>query len=227
MNAPPPYPRIPHLVGGRGTEDDLVLAARAVASLLGEPVLVEEKVDGANVVLWTEGGRVEVALRSGPGAMDRAGQLGPLRAWAAEHDDMLRQVLVDGTALYAEWLLLTHSSSYDRLPSYLVALDLWRPSTGFLTVGERDSACAARRPDHAAARVDRRPRLGRLRRAPARAVGVGCGRRRGARGSQPGRPGPAGQAGARRVSPARRRRVAPRPAPQPPRPRACRGTEQP
>ncbi len=143
MTAPPPYPRIPHLVGGRGSDDDLVLKPDVGASLLGGPVLVEEKVDGANVVLWTDGGRVEVALRSGPGAMDRAGQLGPLRAWAAEHDDALRQVLDHDVAIYAEWLLLTHSSQYERLPAYLVVLDLWRPSTGFLTVGERDASCAA------------------------------------------------------------------------------------
>ncbi len=143
MSAPPPYPRIPHLVGGRGTKDDLVLAPERLASLLGQPVLVEEKIDGANVVLWIEGGTIEVALRAGPGAMDRAGQLGPLRAWTATSDDMLRQVLVDGAALYAEWLLLTHSSAYDRLPSYIVVLDLWRPESGFLPVGERDSACAS------------------------------------------------------------------------------------
>jgi hypothetical protein len=143
MKAPPPYPRIPHLVGGRGTADDLVLAASAVASLLGSPVLVEEKVDGANVVLWMEDRRVEAALRSGRGAMDRAGQLGPLRAWAAEHDGALRMVLGDDWALYAEWMLLTHSSAYDRLPAYLVALDLWRASTGFLMADERDAACVA------------------------------------------------------------------------------------
>jgi hypothetical protein len=142
VKAPPPYPRIPHLVAGRGTADDLVLAAPAVATLLGAPALVEEKVDGANVVLWMDDGRVESALRSGQGAMDRAGQLGPLRAWAAEHDGALRTVLGEDRALYAEWLLLTHSSAYDRLPAYLVALDLWRPATGFLPVAERDSACA-------------------------------------------------------------------------------------
>lgn len=142
MNAPPAYPRIPHLVGGRGTSDDVTLAAAEAASLLAEPVLVEEKVDGANVALWVEDGRVEVALRAGPGAMDRAGQLGPLRAWAATHDADLRRALGDGdTALYAEWLLLRHSSAYDRLPSYLVALDLWRPGTGLLPLEERDRAC--------------------------------------------------------------------------------------
>lgn len=142
MSAPPPYPRIPHLVAGRGTADDLVLAPAEVASLLGGPALVEEKVDGANVVLWEEGGRVEPALRSGPGAMDRAGQLGPLRAWAAEHDEALRRVLAGGVALYAEWLLLAHSSPYDRLPAYLVALDLWHPHSGFVAVADRDRACA-------------------------------------------------------------------------------------
>lgn len=143
MTSPPPYPRIPHLIGGRGTEDDLVLTPAAVAALLGGPVLVEEKVDGANVALWMEDGRVEAALRSGPDAMDRAGQLGPLRAWAAEHDEGLRQVLGGDQALYAEWLLLTHSSSYERLPAYLVALDLWRESTGLLPVAERDAACTS------------------------------------------------------------------------------------
>ena len=143
MKAPPPYPRIPHLVGGRGTADDLVLAAPAIATLLGSAALIEEKVDGANVVLWTEDGRVEAALRSGPGAMDRAGQLGPLRAWAAEHDAALRTVLGEDRALYAEWMLLTHSSAYDRLPAYLVALDLWRPSTGFVPADERNAACAS------------------------------------------------------------------------------------
>lgn len=46
---PPPYPRIPHLVRGRGTSDDVVLPGAEVAALLGRPVLVEEKLDGANV----------------------------------------------------------------------------------------------------------------------------------------------------------------------------------
>jgi len=143
MTVPPPYPRIPHLVDGRGTSDDVVLDPLDVAGLLGQPVLVEEKVDGANVMLWVDDGRIDAALRSGPGAMDRAGQLGPLRAWVSSNDQALREVLDGGTVLYAEWLLLTHSSAYDRLPSYLVALDLWRPAVGFLPVAERDAACAA------------------------------------------------------------------------------------
>jgi hypothetical protein len=140
MTAPPAYPRVAHLVAGRGTRDDLVLGPTEVADLLAQPVVVEEKLDGANVVLWLKAGQVTCALRSGPGAMDRAGQLGPLRAWLAQHDEAVRRVVADGNALYAEWLLLTHSVSYDRLPAYLVVLDLWRPETGFAGVDERNQA---------------------------------------------------------------------------------------
>ena len=143
MTAPPAYPRIPHLVGGRGTRDDIVLGPSEVAALLSQPVVVEEKLDGANVAVWVDAGQVTCALRSGPGAMDRAGQLGPLRAWLARHDEAIRSVVDGGAGLYAEWLLLTHTVAYDLLPDYLVALDLWRPESGFASVDERNRACLA------------------------------------------------------------------------------------
>lgn len=141
MTAPPAYPRVAHLVGGRGTRDDLVLGEGDRQALLDGPVVIEEKLDGANVVLWVEDHQVKVALRSGEGASDRAGQLGPLRAWIAEHTDPLRTLLDGETAAYAEWLLLTHSVAYDQLPAYLVVLDLWDPATGFVLVAERDRRC--------------------------------------------------------------------------------------
>lgn len=131
MTAPPPYPRIPHLLPGRGTRDDRVLEPEQAAAMLSRPVLVEEKLDGANVVLWLQDGRIECALRSGVGGQDRAKQLGPLRAWLSTRTDPLAQLL-DRWALYAEWLLTTHAVAYDALPDYLVGLDLWAPDTGFL-----------------------------------------------------------------------------------------------
>jgi hypothetical protein len=136
MIAPPAYPRIPHLVRGRGTRDDRVLRREEADALLRRPVLVEEKLDGANVVVWLEAGRVECALRSGVGAQDRGRQLGPLRAWLAERADQLRELL-DGQALYAEWLLVAHGVQYDALPAYLVGLDLWSPESGFAAPEKR------------------------------------------------------------------------------------------
>ncbi len=119
-----------------------MLDAAAVQAFLHREVVVEEKLDGANVSLWLEDGAVACGLRSGADAMDRAGQLGPLRAWVAQHDEPLRHVLADHAAVYAEWLLLSHSVGYDRLPSYLVVLDLWGPD-GFATPDERTAVCAA------------------------------------------------------------------------------------
>lgn len=144
MTAPPPYPRVAHLIPGRGSSDDINLDAGEVAALLASEVVVEEKLDGANVVLWLDDdGRVECALRSGLGSMDRAGQLGPLRAWAAAHDEALRSALSGGyRALYAEWLFLAHSLAYDRLPSFLIVIDFWRRENGFASVGQRDALCA-------------------------------------------------------------------------------------
>lgn len=137
---PPPYPRIAHLAAGRGTRDDLLLDATAIHGLLHTEVVIEEKLDGANVSIWLdELGALSCASRGGPGSQDRAGQLGPLRAWLASHDRCLRDLLARWPVLYGEWLLLTHGISYDQLPSYLVVLDLWHPIRGFAGVAERDA----------------------------------------------------------------------------------------
>lgn len=123
---PPPYPRIPHLVPGRGTRDDLVLGPAERTAMLGTTLEAEEKVDGANVMCWVEDGVVRSSGRSGPDGGDRAGQFGALRAWMAEHSDRLRAVLAPGDVLYGEWLMLTHTLAYTALPELFVALDLVR-----------------------------------------------------------------------------------------------------
>lgn len=136
---PPPYPRTPHLwtVPGR-IDDDRVIPPDERAGWLRAPLVVEEKLDGANVSLWLDDGRMQVASRGGAGAMDRAGQLGRLRAWAAERDASLRGLLADGWAIYGEWLWLTHGTEYDLLPDWLVVLDCWHPSVGFAGLADRD-----------------------------------------------------------------------------------------
>jgi RNA ligase len=140
MSEPAPYPRVPYLFPQperRG--DDLVVGPEERERFLHEPVVVEEKLDGANVMLWLDGeGLVQTAGRSGADGMDRAGQLGRLRAWAAERSDRLRALLTADRVLYAEWLYLTHTVRYDRLPDLLVGTDLYEHEDGFFTVDERD-----------------------------------------------------------------------------------------
>lgn len=127
MTTPPPYPRTPYLTDDPGP-------------FLATPVGVEEKLDGANVAIWLDGDRLEVMSRAGPDAMDRAQQLGRLRAWVGEHDEALRTLCAQDTALYGEWLWIRHGVPYDQLPDWLIVLDLWRPDTCFVATADRDAA---------------------------------------------------------------------------------------
>lgn len=136
---PPPYPRIPYLWPPHDrSAGDRTLTTEEARAWLRQPVVVEEKLDGANVTVWADDGRIHVAPRGGPGAMDRSRQLGRLRAWCAERDEILRPLLTPGLVVYGEWLWLRHSVHYTRLPDWLVVLDVWDPHAGFLLPHERD-----------------------------------------------------------------------------------------
>lgn len=120
---PAVYPRTPYLEAP---------AARSSAWVVPDPgswfrrrVVVEEKLDGANVTLWLDRDRRPRGVgRSGPTGRDRAGQFGRLRAWVAEHDLQVRRLLGTDRLVFGEWLWLTHSVPYDRLPGLLVVLDV-------------------------------------------------------------------------------------------------------
>jgi hypothetical protein len=116
-----------------------MLSAEARERLLGGSVHIEEKLDGANMSFALCDGRVEVATRGGPGAIDRGDHLGRARAWAAERSDDLHGLLADGCILYGEWLLTRHGVGYNSLPDLLVGLDLFDPrAAGWLAVHDRD-----------------------------------------------------------------------------------------
>ncbi len=120
--------------------DDRAVTPEALARLLTEPVVVEEKLDGANVSIWLDAsGWPQVTSRSGKAHGDRGGQLGRVNAWVGERAEALRSLLGDGSEVaYGEWLARTHSVEYDALPDWLVILDIWDPDRGYASTAERD-----------------------------------------------------------------------------------------
>jgi hypothetical protein len=103
-------------------------------------VLVEEKLDGMNVMLWVEDGVPRVGTRGGAETVDRSGERGRLRAWAAGRADTLASGLSDRFVVYGEWLRARHALAYDRLPSYLVGFDILdRVAGDFLVTARRDA----------------------------------------------------------------------------------------
>ena len=123
------FPPTPHLLWlGPGTprEDKLLAPPEAIDFLSGE-VIVEEKVDGANLGLSLDpSGRLRAQSRGNYLAPGRShAQWNPLWPWLAERRTALEEGLQGGLMLFGEWCYARHSIPYDALPDWFLAFDLF------------------------------------------------------------------------------------------------------
>ena len=137
------FPRIPHIGSeSKAARGDKVADAETRRSLLTEPVIVEEKVDGANVSIRFQGPDLVIGTRGGTDTIDRGGVKPRVRAWAWRNHDALRALLAPDEVLYGEWMGTRMGVDYAALPDDLLVLDLWHPRRGFTTVDDRSQRCA-------------------------------------------------------------------------------------
>lgn len=123
--------------------DDVVLSAADRAALLEAEVVVEEKLDGMNVMLWSEAGAPRVGSRGGELTSNRSGERGRLRAWAGMRADSLAVCLHDRFVVYGEWLRRRHAVPYEHLPGQLIGFDILDRRTGeFIGMDRRDTLLA-------------------------------------------------------------------------------------
>jgi ATP-dependent RNA circularization protein (DNA/RNA ligase family) len=140
------YPHTPHLMWlGKGQpRDDKVLSlAEATAFLAGE-VIVEEKVDGANVGFsLDEDGHLRAQNRGHYLLQPYVGQFSRLMEWIAVHGDQLSDVLQPNLIFFGEWCAARHSLTYDRLPDWWLFFDVYdKTLEGFRSVAARDEVAA-------------------------------------------------------------------------------------
>lgn len=128
----PKFPRTPHIFDAGGnavTRDDLILdSAEAAEFYSGAQVVLEEKVDGANLGVYINPNDHKLLFqnRSHFVCSSSGSQWKKLDAWEHRHGPEVRRFLVPGRhVLYGEWLAQTHSLEYDQLPSYFVAFDVF------------------------------------------------------------------------------------------------------
>lgn len=136
------FPRTPHLDGSRLQAGDEDLEQVPFRVLMGQRLVVTEKVDGANVgISFDAGGRLWLQSRGhfltgGP----RERHFALFKTWTACHQASLRAALGDRYLLYGEWLYAKHTVFYDALPHYFLAFDVLDRTTGAFLSTERQAA---------------------------------------------------------------------------------------
>lgn len=137
------FPHTPHLVwlGDSTPRNDKVLSPNEVTSLLAGEVVVEEKLDGANIGLsLAPDGSLLAQNRGQYLAEPHAGQFARLPAWLAQHKDSLYSILTPDIILFGEWCAARHSLDYATLPDWLLIFDVYdRTSDRFWSSSRRDA----------------------------------------------------------------------------------------
>ncbi len=147
-NSPQPddffrFPHTPHIawLGEGMPRDDKVLAPSEATHLLRERVIIEEKVDGANLGL-SIGPDGEIRAQNRGQYLHRpfTGQFSRLNAWVARHEYALQEALDEHLILFGEWSAATHSIAYDQLPDYFLVFDMYDRVAGrFWSTTRRDA----------------------------------------------------------------------------------------
>jgi len=136
------FPHTPHLAwlaAGRPREDK-VFSPEEARAFLSADVIVEEKIDGANLGFSIDE-RGELRAQNRGRYLDLAalsGQWKPLRRWlASPRARALVSALSPGLILFGEWCYAVHSVPYTRLPDWFLAFDIYEQSARMFWSVER------------------------------------------------------------------------------------------
>lgn len=133
------YVRTPHLKGSKFQNGDHDLSAVSWNELAGKHLVVEEKLDGANVGISFENGKMKLQSRGhyltgGP----RERHFDVFKQWSAARREELFSVIGDRYVMYGEYLYAKHTMFYDALPHYFMEFDILEKSNGrFLSTDAR------------------------------------------------------------------------------------------
>lgn len=140
------FPQTPHLawLGTDEPRDDKLLDAIQIRQLLSGQVLLEEKLDGANLgISLDENGELRTQNRGEYLHPPHAGQFSQLPDWLDLHGSSLKTVLTPDLILFGEWCAARHSMDYQVLPDWFLLFDVYqRSQQKFWSVQRRNQLAA-------------------------------------------------------------------------------------
>lgn len=142
------FPKTPHLLwlGRSLARQDKVLSTNEAAELLSHELVVEEKIDGANLGLsLTESGALQAQNRGSVLSYESAHpQFKMLPRWIEAHRGGLAEVLTPKLIVYGEWCYAKHSIHYTRLPDWFLTFDVYDRTVGKFWSADRRDGLARR-----------------------------------------------------------------------------------
>lgn len=136
------FPSTPHLVllGAVDVRRDKVMSESERNEFLRHELVVEEKVDGANLgISFDDEGNIRTQNRGAYLHLPSTGQWKKLGEWLAPRTNALFEQLADRYILFGEWCYAQHSIVYDRLPDWFLGFDIYdKGTTGFFSCTRRD-----------------------------------------------------------------------------------------
>ncbi|MBI2744610.1 MAG: RNA ligase family protein [Burkholderiales bacterium] len=131
------FPHTPHLawLAQGAPRDDKVLSPQEAQEFLNAEVVVEEKLDGANLGLsLSPAGELRAQNRGQYLHAPHAGQFARLPDWLTLHGEKLRVELAQQESsrlmLFGEWCAARHSLDYDHLPDWFLLFDVYDRARG-------------------------------------------------------------------------------------------------
>jgi hypothetical protein len=137
------FPHTPHLVWlGQGEpRDDKVLSPVEADALLQSEIVVEEKLDDANLGFSVDpDGGIRAQNRGQYLLPPFGGQFARLDTWLTAHEGALFDTLEAHLIAFGEWCAAKHSLDYDALPDWWLAFDVYdRMERRFWSTERRDA----------------------------------------------------------------------------------------
>lgn len=121
------YPRTRHIEGSRLQPGDEDLSQVPFSELKGKHLVIEEKVDGAQVgISFTSDGELLLQSRGHylVGGSANEAQYGIVKAWATTYRSLLWEILGSRYVMYGEGMQKKHTVFYDALPHYFLEFDV-------------------------------------------------------------------------------------------------------
>jgi ATP-dependent RNA circularization protein (DNA/RNA ligase family) len=142
MSAFVKFPSTPHLAMTDGVDirKDKVMSEAERQTFLRQEIVVEEKVDGANLgISFDQEGTIRAQNRGAYLTLPGNGQWKKLETWLAPRAELLFSLLADRFILFGEWCYARHSIRYERLPDWFLGFDAYdRSAQKFLASRQRD-----------------------------------------------------------------------------------------